>query len=467
MEGSGKIGAVDQEPAIDSTVCVGVAVDEPARCAFRETSSQSGEVVSTQAKEIQTFRFEYPIPEDPADFEPADFTDKAIAWVNDLVEPGEKIALSASGGVDSTVAAFLLNRIAGAELHPFFIEDGCRRLIGGKPEGEVTRKIFGDLPNFSVLEVRDEVLPPLIGLSDGEEKRKNFISNYKKISDQYIQKIGADWIADGTIAPDIIETEGGFKSQHNVGWSYTVRKLEPLASLAKPQVRKVGEHLGLPASFTHRIPCPGPAQIVRTVGLFSEEKLNVSQHATDLIEQLVETYYEQKEGKPYLYDETTGIRTPFQYFGVALDPGMEPDEELTNLANGILGTDTKCFRMTNRTTVVPEAGTRPEIPIYEPVSWVHVTGDIDYDKLESLCQEAWTQLELPRILLQLHQNPEPKTELVVGIRVVESAAAKEARPIHFEQASLLDMGKRVAEHSGASRVAYDISLKPPATIEYE
>jgi len=423
--------------------------------------------MSTQAKEIQTHRFQYPIPDNPADFDPADFTEKAIAWVKDLVEPGEKIALSASGGVDSTVAAFLLSRMVGAELYPFFIEDGCRRLIGGKPEGEVTRKIFSELPNFTVLEVRDKVLPPLVGLSDGEEKRKNFISNYKKISDEYVQEIGADWIAAGTIAPDISETEGGFKSQHNVGWNYTVRKLEPLASLAKPQVRKVGEHLGLPASFTHRIPCPGPAQIVRTVGLFSEAKLNVSQQATDLVEQLVENYYEEQEGKPYRYDEATGIRTPFQYFGMALDPRMEPDAELTELANGILGTDTECFRMSSRTTVVPEEGTRPEIPIYKPVSWVKVTGDVDYDKLDELCQEAWKQLELPRLLLQLFENPEPKTDFVVGIRVIESAAAKEAKPVRFAQASLLEMGRRVAEHSGASRAAYDISHKPPATIEFE
>jgi GMP synthase (glutamine-hydrolysing) len=423
--------------------------------------------MSAQANEIQTHRFEYSIPDNPADFNPADFTEKAVAWVKGLVEPGEKIALSASGGVDSTIAAFLLNRIIGADLFAFFIEDGCRRLIGGKPEGEVTRQIFSELPNFTVLEVKEKVLPPLVGLSDGEEKRKTFISNYKKVSDEYLQEIGADWIADGTIAPDISETERGFKSQHNVGWSYTVRKLEPLASLAKPQVRKIGEHLGLPALFTHRIPCPGPAQIVRTVGLFTEEKLSVSQHATDLIEQLVEKYYDEKEGKPYLYDEATGIRAPFQYFGMALDSGMEPDAELTELANGILGTDTECFRMSSRTTVVPEEGTRPEVPIYKPVSWVKVQGEIDYDKLDELCSEAWKQLELPRILLQLYENPESRTDLVVGIRAVESAAAKEARPVRFEQASLLEMGKQVAAHSGASMAAYDISYKPPATIEYE
>ena len=74
---------------------------------------------------------------------------------------------------------------------------------------------------------------------------------------------------------------------------------------------------------------------------------------------------------------------------------------------------------------------------------------------------------LPRILLELCENPSPMTDFLVGIRVIESAAAKEARPVRFDEASLMEMGQQVAEHSGASRAAYDISHKPPATIEYE
>mgnify|MGYP003573994161 CR=1 FL=1 len=393
--------------------------------------------MSTQANKIQTHRFEYATPENPADFNPADFVEKAISWVKSLVKPGEKIALSASGGVDSTIAAFLLDRIVGKDLHAFFIEDGCRRLINDAPEGEVTREIFSKL-NFTVLEVRDEILPPLVGLSDGEEKRKTFIGNYRKVSDRHIGQVGASWIADGTIAPDIIETEGGFKSQHNVGWNYSVGKIEPLASLAKPQVRKVGEHLDLPPSFTHRI-----------------------------IEQETEKYYTEKHGRPYLYDETTGIRTPFQYFGIALDPKMEPDPALAELARSTLGANAECFKMDSQTTVVPEEGTRPEIPIYKPVSWIKVDGDIDYDKLNALCVEAWSKLELPRILLELCANDAPKTRYVVGMRAVESEAAKLARPVRIDEAALLEIGKKIAAHTGASRVAYDISIKPPATIEFE
>jgi GMP synthase (glutamine-hydrolysing) len=422
--------------------------------------------MSAQAKRIRTHRFEYATPANPADFNPADFVEKAVPWVKSLVQPGEKIALSASGGVDSTVAAFLLDRIVGKNLHAFFIEDGCRRLINGKPEGEVTREIFSKL-NFTVLEVRDEILPPLVDLSDGEEKRKTFIRNYRKVSDRHISQLGASWIADGTIAPDIIETEGGFKSQHNVGWNYSVGKIEPLASLAKPQVRRVGEYLNLPPAFTHRIPCPGPAQIVRTVGKFTEEKLHTGQLASDIIEQEVEKYYTEKHGRPYLYDETTGIRTPFQYFGTALDPEMEPDAALADLARSTLGAKAECLRMVNRTTVVPEEGTRPAIPIYKPVSWVKVGGGIDYDKLNAFCVEAWRKLDLPRVLLELCANDAPKTRYVVGMRAVESAAAKLARPVRIDQAALLQMGRRIAAHTGASRVAYDISIKPPATIEFE
>lgn len=422
--------------------------------------------MSNQANRIATHRFAYAVPENPADFDAADFVKEAVSWVKSLVKPGQTIALSASGGVDSTVAAFLLDRIVGKDLHAFFIEDGCRRLINGKPEGDVTREIFSSL-NFTVLEVRDDILPPLIGLADGEEKRKTFIGNYRTVSDRYIAELGASWIADGTIAPDIRETEGGFKSQHNVGWDYSVGKLEPLASLAKPQVRKVGEYLDLPPSFTHRIPCPGPAQIVRTVGEFTEEKLLTGQLASDIIEQEIEAYYTEKHGQAYLYDEATGIRTPFQYFGMALDPDMEPDPALADLAGSILGVEATCFRMASRTTVVPAAGTRPEIPIYRPVSWIRVDGRIDYDKLKVLCVEAWDRLELPRILLELCANDVPRTRYVVGMRAVESAAAKLARPVRIDEAALVDMGQKIAAHTGAARVAYDISIKPPATIEFE
>jgi GMP synthase PP-ATPase subunit len=146
---------------------------------------------------------------------------------------------------------------------------------------------------------------------------------------------------------------------------------------------------------------------------------------------------------------------------------MVPDAELTELAHGIVGPDVECFRMSSRTTVVPEEGTRPEIPIYKPVSWVVVQGEIDFDRLEELCRAAWTRLELPRVLLQLHENQQPRCDYVVGMRIVESAAAKEARPVRFEPVALMEMSRRIAGHSGASRVAYDISHKPPATIEFE
>ena len=113
---------------------------------------------------------------------------------------------------------------------------------------------------------------------------------------------------------------------------------------------------------------PGPAQIIRTVGEFTEEKLHTGQLASDIIEQEVEKYYSEKHGKPYLYDEATGIRTPFQYFGMALDPNMEPDPVLADLARSTLGANAECFKMDSQTTVVPEAGTRPEVPIYKPLS---------------------------------------------------------------------------------------------------
>ena len=123
--------------------------------------------------------------------------------------------------------------------------------------------------------------------------------------------------------------------------------------------------------------------------------------------------------------------------------------------------------MDSRTTVVREEGTRPETPIYRPVSWIKIDSDIDYDKLNALCVEAWSKLELPRILLELCGNDAPKTRYVVGMRAVESAAAKLARPVRIDEAALLEIGKKIAAHTGASKVAYDTSSKPRATIELE
>lgn len=123
--------------------------------------------------------------------------------------------------------------------------------------------------------------------------------------------------------------------------------------------------------------------------------------------------------------------------------------------------------MDSQTTVVPEEGTRPEIPIYKSVSWIKIDGDIDYNKLNALCVAAWSKLELPRILLELYANDAPKTRYVVGMRAVESAAAKLARSVQIDEAALLEIGKKIAAHTGASKVAYDISIKPPATIEFE
>ena len=152
---------------------------------------------------------------------------------------------------------------------------------------------------------------------------------------------------------------------------------------------------------------------------------------------------------------------------MALDPDMEPDPALADLARSTLGANPECFKMASRTTVVPEEGTRPDVPIYKPVSWIKVDGEIDYDKLNALCVEAWRKLELPRILLELCANVAPKTSYVVGMRAVESAAAKLARPVRIDEAALFEIGKKIAAHTGAALVAYDISIKPPATIEFE
>ncbi|OLS30577.1 MAG: GMP synthase [glutamine-hydrolyzing] subunit B, partial [Candidatus Heimdallarchaeota archaeon AB_125] len=142
--------------------------------------------------------------------------------------------------------------------------------------------------NFRVLGTEGVVVPRFTGIIDGGVKREIFRKLYVLTSNKYLAQINTDWIADGTIAPDIVMTDEKRQMQHNIDLPYCAGKLEPLASLYKPHVRRVARHIGLPEEFAMRIPCPGPAQLLRVGGEFNENKLRIAQMATDVVEQMVE-----------------------------------------------------------------------------------------------------------------------------------------------------------------------------------
>ena len=285
---------------------------------------------------------------------------------------------------------------------------------------------------------------------------------YVVTSNKHIASLGADWIADGTIAPDIVMTDEQRQIQHNVNLPYNMKKLEPLAPLYKPHVRKVAMHLGIPRDFATRIPCPGPAQLLRVGGAFSEEKLIVCKRATDIVESLVQKLGEKIWNEPYRYDDSTGVRTPFQYFATCLDPEMEKDDPLTSVASEVLGGPCEAFKMADNAMWIDASVASQQRRLYAPVVWVKGP-PADPDALKNLSEAVYKSSSLPRVLFEVYDSG--KSGYRSGIKIVESRDVTTAWPMPIEFDVLKNMGRAICENAGASAAAYDISVRPPATIE--
>lgn len=414
--------------------------------------------------DLDVQRYQFEVPKNLHDFDPKPFVESALKWADGLVKPGEKVALSASGGVDSTTVAFLLEKVLGDRLHLYFIDDGFRRIIGGKPEWQVTAEMFEGFPNFDAIHTEDRVLPWFEGEANGTLKRDMFRQLYVLTSNMHLAHIGANWIADGTIGPDIVMTNQGRQTQHNVNLPYSMRKLEPLAPLYKPHVRKVAMYLGLPREFAMRIPCPGPAQLLRVGGKFDREKLRIAKGATDIVEQMVESFCMDIWNTPYAYNERTGVRSPFQYFGTCLDPEMEQDSILSAIARSFLGNDdVECYRMGTEAMWIDIGVDAQQRRLYAPIAWVSGPR-LELDGMIAFSDDMKSKVKgVPRVLYEVFNSGRPGYP--AGIKAVESEDVRCAEPMRMNFDYLEATGKRICDETGASMAGYDISFRPPATIE--
>jgi len=277
-----------------------------------------------------------------------------------------------------------------------------------------------------------------------------------------IAAIGADWIADGTIYPDIVMTDEKRQTQHNVNLPYNMKKLEAVAPLYKPHVRRVASYLGIPKDFAMRIPCPGPAQLLRVGGAFNEEKLRICKHATDVVEQKVRAHCQKLWGEICKYDEITGIRTPFQYFSACVDGEMSPDGELGKAAGEILGTAVQCFRMKTEGMWIDPTVAQQARKLYAPIVWAKGP-KADYDALMKLSDAFFKDFGLPRVLYEVFNSG--KGTYPASIKIVESEDVRTAWPMQVDFDYLVEIGKAICERTGASMAGFDIGRRPPATIE--
>ncbi|VVB54616.1 GMP synthase [glutamine-hydrolyzing] subunit B [uncultured archaeon] len=217
-------------------------------------------------------------------FDATSFCQKATADIKKKIGD-KKTVIGLSGGVDSSVAAILTHKAIGDNLISVFVDTGFMR----KNEAEEIRQIFEGKYNLNlrIIDAEEEFMKKLKGKSDPEEKRKIIGHHFITVFQREAEKIGAQALVQGTIAPDWIETGGGIKSHHNVtlpsGMVLTV--VEPLRDLYKDEVREVARHLKLPPEISERMPFPGPGLAVRVVGEITQERVNVVREADYIVKE--------------------------------------------------------------------------------------------------------------------------------------------------------------------------------------
>jgi len=309
----------------------------------------------------------------------------SIAAIRSQVGDGE-VLLGLSGGVDSSVVAALLHRAIGAQLTCVFVDTGLLRLH----EGDQVMTTFGQHLGVRVIRVdaEDRFLRALAGVTDPERKRKIIGGLFIEIfEEEAAQQRDGQWLAQGTIYPDVIESAGAktgkahvIKSHHNVGGlpaAMRLKLVEPLRELFKDEVRRLGMELGLPFEMVYRHPFPGPGLGVRILG-------EVKKDYADLLRRADHIFIEELR-RADLYDQTS------QAFAVFL-----------------------------------------------PVKSVGVMGD------------------------------GRRYDYVIALRAVETVDFMTARWAHLPYDFLDRVSRRIInEVRGISRVVYDVSGKPPATIEWE
>ena len=228
--------------------------------------------------------FLYQVCHAAGDWTMEDYKRTAVVAIREKVGGG-RVLLALSGGVDSSVAAALLAEALGEQLTCVFVDHGLMR----KNEGDEVETAFRKWAmNFVRVDAEERFLDKLDGVTEPERKRKIIGEEFIRVFEEQAKKIGAvDFLAQGTIYPDVIESGAGdaavIKSHHNVGGlpDYVDFKeiIEPLRLLFKDEVRQLGRELGLPEYLVMRQPFPGPGLAIRVIGALTKQKLDILREA--------------------------------------------------------------------------------------------------------------------------------------------------------------------------------------------
>ncbi|MFQ6012717.1 MAG: glutamine-hydrolyzing GMP synthase [Thermoplasmata archaeon] len=250
-------------------------------------------------------------------FSPDAFIEEAVKALRKEVP--RKAIIAVSGGVDSATAAVLASRALGKDLLAVYVDTGLMRK-GEREDVEATLRGLG--VHYEVLEAADRFFAELKGVEDPEEKRRVIGNTFVRLFEKEARKVGAEWLIQGTIAPDWIESGGQLrdriKSHHNVAGlpsGMTLEVVEPLRDLYKDEVRRVARALDV--QVAERQPFPGPGLAIRVLGEVTPERIGLVREACAVVEEEIE-----KASEAGLMEQ------PWQYFAVLLpvrSVGVEGD----------------------------------------------------------------------------------------------------------------------------------------------
>ena len=361
------------------------------------------------------------------------------------------------------MAALVAKRALGDRLSPIFIDTGFLR--EGEPE-EVKSRLLDSAIGLKVRLVRagGRFLEAVKGEAGAEEKRKKFRETFYRVLAGEAKKDGCEYVVQGTIAPDWIETQGGIKTQHNVLkqvgidplTSFGFRIVEPLSELYKDQVRLLGRHLNLPSDMSQRQPFPGPGLLVRCIGNVSKTKLILLKSSTRIIE--------EKLG-PFNYE---------QYFGAVIenrftkDPAFNKLNETAAKALGLPVLETPVDIFEDRVT-----GVKGDDRVYGRLAGIKIKEDSreTLGWLPEKLRQAQARVieaspEVTRVAVLVKEiRAGPPLSIIVRAVSTRDFMTAAVSPVPWK--ILKDTAESILKSGQASRVYYDITPKPPATIEFE
>jgi GMP synthase (glutamine-hydrolysing) len=242
---------------------------------------------------------------------------------------GKKVLCALSGGVDSSVAAVMLQKAIGDNLICVFVDHGLLR----KDEGDIVEKTFKEKMGLNIIRVnaKDRFLSKLAGVTEPEKKRKIIGEEFIRVFEEEAKKIGkVQVLVQGTIYPDVVESGNGdadvIKSHHNVGGLPDVidfdEIVEPLRTLFKDEVRAVGLELGIPYDLVWRQPFPGPGLSIRVIGEITEYKLNILREADAIFrEEVMNAGLEQNTNQYFAVltnNRTVGVMGDARTYGYTI-----------------------------------------------------------------------------------------------------------------------------------------------------